>query len=107
NRPCKLVVGSCDNIVAIGHVQDSLDGTLLHGREIGESNYRISIEIALNHNAPLPILNPDDPDTSNIGLALGSHVAWPKFFVIFDNDPVNFYLHLDTYILYINISLRF
>ncbi|PON34641.1 hypothetical protein TorRG33x02_352930, partial [Trema orientale] len=72
NRPCKFAVGSRDNIVAIGHVQDSLDGTLLHGREIGESNYRVLIEIVLNYNALLPIPNADDPDTSNVGLALGS-----------------------------------
>ncbi|PON85049.1 hypothetical protein TorRG33x02_191490 [Trema orientale] len=75
NRPCKLAVGSRDNIVAIEHIQDSLDRTLLHRREIGESNYRISIEIAFNHNAPLPIPNLDDPDILNVGLVLRSHVA--------------------------------
>ncbi|PON86737.1 hypothetical protein TorRG33x02_174670, partial [Trema orientale] len=84
NRPCKFAVGSRANIVAIGHVQNLLDGTLLHGREIEQNNYHVSIEIAFNHNASLPIINLDDPDTSNIGLALGSHVAWPKFRVVDD-----------------------
>ncbi|PON34830.1 hypothetical protein PanWU01x14_341290, partial [Parasponia andersonii] len=66
SQPCKIAAGSRDNIVTIGHVQDSPDRTLLHGREIGESNYRVSIEIALNYNTPLPIPNPNDPGTSSV-----------------------------------------
>ncbi|PON44125.1 hypothetical protein TorRG33x02_331660 [Trema orientale] len=83
----QLLIQGCQH-KARRHIQDSLDGTLLCGRELGENNYRVSIEIALIHNAPIPIPNPDDFNTINVGLALGSHVAWPKSLVIFNSDQV-------------------
>ena len=80
-------MGSRDNIVALGHVQESTSSTIIHGRELGEHNLRVSVEVVLDATALIPIPNPDD-DARLVGDALGSHLAWPKMLVIFEDNSV-------------------
>ncbi|PON50753.1 hypothetical protein PanWU01x14_221250 [Parasponia andersonii] len=65
-------------IVAVG------TSSLLKKR-IGENNFRVSVEDVLDAVALTPIPNPDD-DVRLVGDALGSHLAWPKMFVIFEDN---------------------
>ncbi|PON33680.1 hypothetical protein PanWU01x14_350680 [Parasponia andersonii] len=74
NRPCKLAVGSRDNIVALRYVQESTLSTIIHSKELGENNFRVSVEVVLDSIALIPIPNPDD-DTRLVGDVLGSHLA--------------------------------
>ncbi|PON37633.1 hypothetical protein PanWU01x14_318570 [Parasponia andersonii] len=85
NRPYKLAVGSRDNIVYLRYVQESTSSTIIHGRELGAHNFRVSIEVVLDAIALISILNPDD-DTRLVDDALGSHLAAPKMLVIFEDN---------------------
>ncbi|PON41998.1 hypothetical protein PanWU01x14_285300, partial [Parasponia andersonii] len=85
NRVCKLAVGSPDNIVALGHVQESTSSTIIHGRELREHNFRVSIEVVLDGTTLIPIPNPDD-DAKLVGDVFGSHLTWPKMLVIFEDN---------------------
>ncbi|PON72312.1 hypothetical protein PanWU01x14_067030, partial [Parasponia andersonii] len=60
DRPCKLAVGFPDNIIALEYVQESTSSTIIHGRELGENNFRVSVEVVLDTTTLIPILNPDD-----------------------------------------------
>ena len=62
-------MGSIDNIVAVGHVEET-NSLTLHRTLLGELNYRVVIEIAFNDNAPFPLPNED------IGASLVGHVNW-------------------------------
>ncbi|PON78806.1 hypothetical protein PanWU01x14_017050 [Parasponia andersonii] len=68
-----------------GHVQESTSSTIIHGRELGENNFRVSVEVVLNATALIPIPNLD-VDTRLVGDTLGSHLAWPKMLVIFEDN---------------------
>ena len=58
---------SIDNNVAAGYVEET-NSLTLHRSPLGELNYRVAREIALNDNAPLPLPNED------IGASLVGHV---------------------------------
>ncbi|PON31999.1 hypothetical protein PanWU01x14_365090 [Parasponia andersonii] len=58
-------------------------------RELGENNFRVSVEVVLDTTALIPIPNPDD-DKRLIGDTLGSHLAWPKMLVIFEDNLFKF-----------------
>ena len=77
------MVGSIDNIVATGYMEET-NSLTLHGTPLGEHNYCVAIEIALNDNVPFPLLN-EDIGASLVSHVIGSFVAWPKFLVIFDD----------------------
>ena len=74
-------MGSCDNIITLGHVQESTSSTIIHSRELGEHNFRVFAEVVHEARALILISNPDD-DATLVGDALGSHLAWPNMLVI-------------------------
>ena len=80
-------MGSVNNIVAACYVEET-NSLTLYKTSLGENNYRVTIEIVFNDNAPLPIPN-KDIGASLIGHVIGSFVAWSKVLVIFDDIVVN------------------
>lgn len=79
---------SIDNIVAEGNIRPR-NGTkeYVHNVPLGESNVCVSINTAICHDAPLPIPN-DNAGLIYVKDAINSFVAWPKEFVILEDDEV-------------------
>ena len=80
-------MGSRDNIVTLRYIQESTSLTIIQEKILGEHNFRVSVEVVLDATALIPIPNPDD-DARLVGDALGSHLAWPKMLVIFEDNSV-------------------
>ncbi|KAK7243876.1 hypothetical protein RIF29_38689 [Crotalaria pallida] len=53
----------------------NLQGTMLHNSPLPENHVKVTIDVPLIGNAPLPI--PIDDDISKINNATGTFVAWP------------------------------
>ena len=69
------------NIVAFGTLlEDEFINTTIHGVPLEEGSVRVSVDGVIKDDALLPFPIKDEMET--IGQALGSHVAWPKEFVI-------------------------
>lgn len=66
-------------------VNDEVDAKI-HGLSLGDKNYRVTITIAHKKKALIPI--PVKDEIRTVGDALGGFVAWPKQFVLFDDEPV-------------------
>ena len=109
HRKCKHAVGSIDNTIAAGYVEETnsftLHGTPLreHETPLAENAYHVAVEITFNDNAPLLLPN-EDIGASLVGHVIGSCVAWPKFLVIFDDMMVNI-LSFNLFYLIKNILL--
>ena len=80
------MVGSIENIVTAGYVEDVYLVTI-HGIPLGDDNYRVTVEVAFIEDAPLSILN-NDIGATLVAHVIGSFVAWPKLLVIFDDMMV-------------------
>lgn len=74
-----LAVGSINNIVAYGTVVEMKSETI-HGVPLAKDCLRVSIDMATNVAALLPI--PVGDELVNVGQAVGSHVAWPRELII-------------------------
>ncbi|KAH7838044.1 hypothetical protein Vadar_021409 [Vaccinium darrowii] len=82
SKPCRLALGSVDNIVAHGTMfWKSGPNEVLHTTPLGEGNMRVCIDVVKVSNAILPI--PIPGEASTIGEAVGCHVAWPKNLIYF------------------------
>lgn len=66
-------------LVAHGKLHNFKSDTL-HGRPLPKGHIKVSIDIALEPNVPLPIPI-DDDDMMTIGQAIGTFVAWPMNFI--------------------------
>ena len=86
---CKLAVDNIANIVAEGHIMAT--SGVIHGKELGESNYRVSVDYVADESAKLPFPIPDE--MSLVVHASGSIVEWPKHLIILDVSQV-FYTKL-------------
>jgi hypothetical protein len=76
-----LAVGSITNIVAFGTLlEDEFVNTTIHGVPLEEGSVRVSVDGDIQSEALLPFPVKDEMET--VGQAVGSHVAWPKEFVI-------------------------
>ncbi|CAL5436463.1 unnamed protein product [Camellia sinensis] len=84
-KPCKLAIGSIENIVAHGTVYERIEhNEAIHMVPLGESNVRVSVEAVIQKDAPLPIPIPDK--MLIVGEAVGFFVAWPKNLVLFSDE---------------------
>ncbi|XP_028089195.1 uncharacterized protein LOC114289635 [Camellia sinensis] len=84
-KPCKLAVGSIENIVAHGMMYERIEpNEAICTVPLGESNVRVLIQVAIQKDAPLPIAIPDE--MLIIGQAVGFFVAWPKNLVFVDDE---------------------
>ncbi|CAL5321822.1 unnamed protein product [Camellia sinensis] len=84
-KPCKLAIGSIENIVAYGAVYERIEhNEAIHTVPLGESNVRVSVEIVIQKDAPLPIPIPDE--MLIVGEAVGFFVAWPKNLVLVGDE---------------------
>ena len=81
---CKLKVDSSSNVVAKGYIVAT--SGLIHGRELGKLNYKVSVDHVNDETARLPIPVPEE--MSLVVHASGSIVAWPKNLIIFDDLEV-------------------
>ncbi|KAL6493365.1 hypothetical protein OROGR_032499 [Orobanche gracilis] len=66
-KPTNLIVAHGTVVVA---------GPLIHGAPMPKDTIRVSIDEALDENAPIPF--PISDDMSTVGSALATHVAWPR-----------------------------
>ena len=83
-RQCLLVAHGSSEIVAKGKVMDyGGPGAILHGRELGQGNYKVMVVLAYENNAPVPC--PTD-EFECVYHTVGSIVAWPSHMVIFDME---------------------
>ena len=86
-KKCKLAIGTLNNIVAHGLViVNEIGDAKIHGSPLGDKNYRVAITLAKKKEALIPI--PVGDEIHTVGEALGGYVAWPKQFVLLDNEPV-------------------
>ncbi|XP_028096532.1 uncharacterized protein LOC114296432 [Camellia sinensis] len=84
-KPCKLAVGSIENTVAHGTVYERIEpNEPIHTVPLGESNVRVSIEVVIQKDAPLPI--PISDEMLIVGEAVGFFVAWPKNLVLVGDE---------------------
>lgn len=82
SKPCRLAVGSINNIVANGTMFEKVGpNELLHTTPLGEANMRVSIDVVKVREALLPIPIPGEAAT--VGEAVGCHVAWPTNLILF------------------------
>ena len=79
---CKLTVDN--KIVAEGHIIAT--SGVIHGKELGISNYRVSVDKIIIGEAQFPIPIPDE--MTIVQDAKGAHVAWPRNFVILTDSEV-------------------
>ncbi|KAF5958330.1 hypothetical protein HYC85_005555 [Camellia sinensis] len=84
-KPCKLAIGSIENIVAHGTLYERIEhNEAIHTVPLGESNVRVSVEVVIQKDAPLPIPIPDEMFI--VGEAVGFFVAWPKNLVLVGDE---------------------
>ncbi|CAL5415884.1 unnamed protein product [Camellia sinensis] len=95
-KPCKLAIGSIENIVAHGTVYERIEhNEAIHTVPLGESNVRVSVEVVIQKDAPLPIPIPDEMHI--VGEALGFFVAWPKNLVLVDDEGASINVECGKY----------
>ncbi|CAL5343691.1 unnamed protein product [Camellia sinensis] len=88
-KPCKLAIGSIENIVAHGTVYERIEhNEAIHTVPLGESNVRVSVEVVIQKDAPLPIPIPDEMFI--VGEAVGFFVAWPKNLVLVGDEHIKY-----------------
>lgn len=73
----------------------------IHTVPLGESNVRVSVEVVIQKDAPLPIPIPDE--MLIVGEAVGFFVAWPKNLVLV-GDEVK-YSNLETLLHFLKIKV--
>ncbi|XP_028104829.1 uncharacterized protein LOC114303883, partial [Camellia sinensis] len=84
-KPCKLAIGSIENIVAHGTVYERIEhNEAIHTVPLGESNVRVSVEVVIQKDAPFPVPIPDE--MLIVGEAVGFFVAWPKNLVLVGDE---------------------
>ena len=89
-KSCKLAVGSINNIVAKGTMLENNDSNAtVHGVPLVVMDVRVAINIATKGDAFLP--RPVGDEVVLVSHAIGSHVAWPKQFVILNDFEVYIY----------------
>ncbi|XP_058201697.1 uncharacterized protein LOC131316371 isoform X2 [Rhododendron vialii] len=94
SQPCKLAVGSLDNIVAHGTMFEKVGPEEpLHTVPLGEANVRVSIDFVIQKDAILPV--PIVGELYVVGDATGYHVAWPKNLILFGNEGASKNLAMD------------
>ncbi|GMP28940.1 hypothetical protein CsSME_00004273 [Camellia sinensis var. sinensis] len=85
-KPCKLAIGSIENIVAHGTVYERIEhNEAIHTVPLGESNV----------HAPLPIPIPDEMFI--VGEAVGFFVAWPNSLVLVDDEGASINVECGKY----------
>ncbi|GAY42410.1 hypothetical protein CUMW_066620, partial [Citrus unshiu] len=83
-KSCKLAVGSINNIVAKGTMLENNDSNAtVHGVPLVVMDVRVAINIATKGHTFLP--RPVGDELVLASHAIGSHVAWPKQFVILND----------------------
>ena len=71
-------------MVGKGKVHNTL-GEVLHLKPLPAGFLKVSIEIAIERDAPLPL--PDDiSDATLVGEVMGSYVAWPSSLICIDYE---------------------
>src|SRR5262249_9561784 len=92
DQQCLLGVHGSSDIVAKGKVMDyGGPGAILHGRELGQGNYKVMVTVAFENDALVPC--PTD-EVETVYDAVGGIVAWPSELVIFDMEvlfEISFY----------------
>ena len=89
-KSCRLVVGSRNNIVAKGTMLENNDPNVtVHGIPLVVTNVRVAVNIAIKGDAFLP--RPIRDELVLVSHAIGSHVAWPKQFIILNDFKVYIY----------------
>ncbi|XP_028098409.1 uncharacterized protein LOC114298098 [Camellia sinensis] len=95
-KPCKLAIGSIENIVAHGTVYERIEhNEAIHTVPLGESNVRVSVKVVIQKDAPLPIPIPDE--MLIVGEAVGFFVAWPKNLVLVSDEGASINVECGKY----------
>ncbi|XP_052287667.1 uncharacterized protein LOC102629700 isoform X2 [Citrus sinensis] len=83
-KSCMLAVGSINNIVAKGTMLENNDpNSTVHGVPLAVTDVRVAVDIAIKGDTFLP--RPVRDELVIVSHAIGSHVAWPKQFVILND----------------------
>ena len=85
-KKCKLLT---DSNIAVAEglvIETNVKNPMIHGKPLGDMNYRVAVEVSIVGETPLPILVNDKMTT--VFSALGSQVAWPKHLVMLGDGPV-------------------
>lgn len=89
-KSCMLAVGSINNIVAKGTMLENNDpNSTVHGVPLAVTDVRVAVDIAIKGDTFLP--RPVRDELVIVSHAIGSHVAWPKQFVILNDFEVYIY----------------
>ncbi|XP_028096032.1 uncharacterized protein LOC114295933 [Camellia sinensis] len=93
SKPCKLVVGSLENIVAHGTMYERTGPQeVIHTVLLEKFNVRVSVDVAIVKDAPLPIPIPEE--MTIVGEAIECQVAWPKKFILVNNEVQTSFLEV-------------
>ncbi|KAH7857346.1 hypothetical protein Vadar_011573 [Vaccinium darrowii] len=85
SQPCRLAVGSLDNIVAIGKMFEKVGPEeVVHTVPLGDANVRVYIDFVIKKDAILPV--PIVGEVYIVGEATGYYVAWPKNLVLLGDE---------------------
>ncbi|XP_052298586.1 uncharacterized protein LOC127898630 isoform X4 [Citrus sinensis] len=83
-KSCMLAVGSINNIVAKGTMlENNNPNSTVHGVPLAVTDVRVAVDIAIKGDTFLP--RPVRDELVIVSHAIGSHVAWPKQFVILND----------------------
>ena len=82
----KLLAVPKEKVVAEGRLIKT-GSNKVHGKTLAKDQSRISIMVAIEPFAALPVTVPD-ADMATVGDALNSIVAWPNALIVNNNKPV-------------------
>ncbi|KAA0052122.1 uncharacterized protein E5676_scaffold565G00070 [Cucumis melo var. makuwa] len=84
-RPCSIVVGKVDNIVATGTVFERIStDKIVYGVRLGEGDERVLIEVACA--SLFLLLIPIVGSIYSLHDAIGSHIPWPKYLIVIEEQ---------------------
>ncbi|KAH7849778.1 hypothetical protein Vadar_022857 [Vaccinium darrowii] len=88
SQPCRLAVGSPDNIVALGKMFEKVGPEeVVHTVPLGDANVRVYIDFVIKKDAILPV--PIAGEVYIVGEATGYYVAWPKNLVLLGDEAAS------------------
>ena len=92
-------MGSTDHFVALATFCTNDDpSTVCHGYAMGDDKLRVSIHTAIEEKALIPF--PVGDEIKTVKQAMGSWVMWPKNLIIYNENKVYIYLHIQYYFTY-------
>lgn len=79
-----MALGTSTNVVATGLYFEKVGpNDTLHCKPLGENNVRVSVNVMYSPDCNLPIPN---AEMTTLKDAYQSHVAWPKKFVLLEDE---------------------